>query len=264
MSEQIKSFDAYCKSVLRHAASKAHRGRKRTAAKVIPFSALSVDELTCLYRVSTVGQVDKNDIPMQKDCCRDFAARQPNWTIIDEKFEKSVSGFKKSAQERDAVQELQREAVEGKFDVLLVFMFDRLGRRDDETPFIVEWFVKNGIEVWSAMEGSVPYGYRLEKRGRTNKRNKEVYNLVIDDDAAKIVQLIFYKYVHGGFGAQRLCHYLHEMSITRPDGSGFPNTTINRMIKNPIYTGYLHNGEARSAHIPELQIIDQATLIVRR
>ena len=32
-------------------------------------------------------------------------------------------------------------------------MFDRLGRRDDETPFIVEWFVNNGIEVWSAEEG---------------------------------------------------------------------------------------------------------------
>ena len=27
--------------------------------------------------------------------------------------------------------------MEGKFDILLVFMFDRLGRRDDETPFIV-------------------------------------------------------------------------------------------------------------------------------
>ena len=31
----------------------------------------------------------------------------------------------------------------------VVFMFDRIGRIDDETPFIVEWFVKKaGIEVW--------------------------------------------------------------------------------------------------------------------
>ncbi len=36
----------------------------------------------CLYRVSTVGQVDKvkNDIPMQKEECREFAARQ-GWII---------------------------------------------------------------------------------------------------------------------------------------------------------------------------------------
>ena len=40
--------------------------------------------------------------------------------------------------------------MEGKFDILLVFMFDRLGRRDDETPFIVEWFTKQGLELRSA------------------------------------------------------------------------------------------------------------------
>jgi DNA invertase Pin-like site-specific DNA recombinase len=54
-----------------------------------------------------------------------------------------------------AIQEIQQEALDGKFDVLLVFMFDRLGRIDDETPFIVEWFVKPGIEVWSAKEGEL-------------------------------------------------------------------------------------------------------------
>ncbi len=32
----------------------------------------------CLYRVSTVGQVDKvkDDIPMQKQVCHEFAERQ--------------------------------------------------------------------------------------------------------------------------------------------------------------------------------------------
>ncbi|WP_294856593.1 recombinase family protein [uncultured Oscillibacter sp.] len=91
----------------------------------------------CLYRVSTVGQVEKDDIPMQKQCCREFSEQQ-GWEIVNEFSEKGVSGFKVSAKDRDAVQEIQREAVAGKFDVLLVFMFDRLGRRDDETPFVVE------------------------------------------------------------------------------------------------------------------------------
>lgn len=31
------------------------------------------------------------------------------------------------------------------FWILLVFMFDRIGRIADETPFVVEWFVRNGI-----------------------------------------------------------------------------------------------------------------------
>ena len=95
----------------------------------------------CLYRVSTVGQVEKNDIPMQREFCRAFVDSHPGWQIEKELYEKGVSGFKKSAKERDAIQEIQRDAVQGKFDILLVYMFDRLGRKDDETPFIVEWFV---------------------------------------------------------------------------------------------------------------------------
>ena len=107
--------------------------------------------------------------------------------------------------------------------------------------------------------GSVPYGYRLVKTGRTNKRNKEVFDIEQDEAAAEIIRLIFYKYVHEGYGAQRLCKYLAEMHIYKENGKNFPNTTINRIIKNEIYTGVMHNGEARSEVIPELQIIDRET-----
>ncbi len=54
----------------------------------------------CLYRVSTKGQVDKDDIPMQKTSCREFAERN-GWTILKEFQEKGVSGFKVSASDRD-------------------------------------------------------------------------------------------------------------------------------------------------------------------
>lgn len=78
-------------------------------------------------------------------------------------FGKGISGYKVSAKDRDAIQEIQHDAALGKFDILLVFMFDRLGRRDDETPFIVEWFVKNGVEVWSAMEGQQRFDNHVDK-----------------------------------------------------------------------------------------------------
>ncbi|MGM9538699.1 MAG: recombinase family protein, partial [Candidatus Onthomonas sp.] len=116
----------------------------------------------CLYRVSTLGQVEKDDIPMQKQRCHEFAAQQ-GWEIVSEFAEKGVSGFKVSAKDRDAIQEIQREAALGRFDVLLVFMFDRLGRREDETPFVVEWFVKNGIEVWSCIEGQQRFDTHVDK-----------------------------------------------------------------------------------------------------
>ena len=101
-------------------------------------------------------------IPMQKEACRNFAESQ-GWEIIKEFSEKGVSGFKKSAKDRDELQKIQQAAMEGKFDILLVFMFDRLGRRDDETPFIVEWFTKQGIEVWSVNEGQQRFDTHVDK-----------------------------------------------------------------------------------------------------
>ena len=119
----------------------------------------------CLYRVSTKKQVDKNenDIPMQKNACHDFVIRQNGWSILKEFSEKGVSGYKVSAQNRDAIQELKDAAVKNEFDVLLVFMFDRIGRIDDETPFVVEWFVKHGIEVWSVQEGQQRFDNHVDK-----------------------------------------------------------------------------------------------------
>jgi DNA invertase Pin-like site-specific DNA recombinase len=259
----------------------------------------------CLYRVSTKGQVEKDDIPMQKEYCRDFAAGQ-GWEITKEFSEKGVSGFKVSAKDRDAIREIQQAAALKKFDILLVFMFDRLGRREDETPFVVEWFVRNGIEVWSAKEGqqrfdthvdkltnyirywqasgesiktsirtktrlaqivqegryrggTPPYGYRLEKQGRINHKNHEVYEIVIDDGEAAVVRQIFRKYVQEGFGAQRISRYLLEQGIMNRKGINFANTTIIKMLKNPTYLGILRSGESQSEIFKKLQIIDEDT-----
>ncbi len=115
------------------------------------------ERVDCLYRVSTTKQVDHDeqnqaDIPVQRKACREFAAKM-GWTIVHEEQENGVSGYKVSANDRDKLQLLKERAEQGKFDILLVFMFDRLVRKSDETPFVVEWFVKNGIRVWSVNEG---------------------------------------------------------------------------------------------------------------
>lgn len=43
------------------------------------------------------------------------------------------------------------------------------------------------------------------------------------------------------------------------NSKSFPNTTINRIIKNIMYTGVIKNGESQSECIEELRIIDDAT-----
>ena len=121
----------------------------------------------CLYRVSTDKQVDYNDksqadIPMQRKACHRFA-EEKGWTIVHEEQEDGVSGHKVRAENRDKLQIIKEHARQGKFDILLVFMFDRIGRIADETPFVVEWFVKNGVQVWSTQEGEQRFDNHTDK-----------------------------------------------------------------------------------------------------
>lgn len=119
--------------------------------------------VACLYRVSTKGQMDKDDIPMQKRACKDFIEKNKNWVLAKEYTEKGISGFRVEASKRDELQRAKADAEAGLFDILLVFMFDRLGRRDDETPFVVEWFTKQGVEVWSTQEGRQSFDNHTDK-----------------------------------------------------------------------------------------------------
>ncbi len=258
-----------------------------------------------LYRVSTTKQVDKtkDDIPMQREACREFAQRM-GWTIGKEFLEKGISGFKVSATDRDAIQELKAAALRSEFQILLVFMFDRIGRIDDETPFVVEWFVKHGIRVWSVQEGEqrfeshvdklmnyirfwqasgesektsmriktrmkqltlegqytgggVPFGYRLAKNGRLNKKGKEIFDLAIEPMEAEWVTVIFEKTVKEGCGSYKLAEYLNDHGIRTHTGARFKSNTIIRILRNKLTCGYIVSGETVSPYMKELQIIDE-------
>ena len=90
------------------------------------------NRVCCLYRVSTDKQVDYDsnheaDIPMQRKACHRFAEKM-GWEIVHEDQEDGVSGHKVRAENRDKIQTIKELARKGKFDILLVFMFDRIRR----------------------------------------------------------------------------------------------------------------------------------------
>ncbi|MBR0391755.1 MAG: recombinase family protein [Oscillospiraceae bacterium] len=254
----------------------------------------------CLYRVSTKGQVDnKDDIPMQRRECMDFIDRQDDWVFVGERMEKGVSGYKVSAANRDAIIEIREMAEKKQFDVLLVFMFDRLGRKEDETPFLVKWFIEHGIEVWSTREGeqkldnqvdrllnfmrywaasgesektsirvkaahtqmtadglwrggNCPYGYKLVHKGRVGKKNRQLYDLEIDEVTAPIVMEIFDLICKQGYGTLRAANYLNAKY---PDPNKvWTAQTIRNMIRNPIYGGRMHMNDTLSEPIESLRL----------
>ena len=76
---------------------------------------------------------------------------------------RTPAGYKVSADDLVKLQRIRKAAEQGEFDILLVFMYDRLGRNLNETPFIAEWFTKKGIHVWSVYEGEIIDGVDAER-----------------------------------------------------------------------------------------------------
>lgn len=160
------------------------------------------------------------------------------------------------------------------------------GRRDDETPFIVEWFDEHGIEIWSTQEGQQkfesradklinyirywqsggesektsirvrtkqkqmieqginiisvpPYGYRMVKTGIFTKRGVERKTYEVIPTEAEIVKKIFNLFTEEGYGGIRIAKYLNEKGYKTHKGFEWSYSTVNNMLRNPIYTGYL-------------------------
>lgn len=247
--------------------------------------------VACLYRVSTKQQVDeKGDLSMQKTECRNFIDRQQDWVLITEYYEKGVSGYKKSKSQRDVLLQIEQDAKDKKFDVLLVYMFDRLGRKEEETPFIMQDLVRTGIELWSTKEGEqrfdnhtdnllsyirswqsageskktslrvydshrqlvengkyrggrTPYGYQTVMRNSVNKKGEPIPDLVINEEEAKIVKLMYELVYDKGYGSNRIQEYLIEKQSKTRSGKLWDRTAIGRILSNPIYKGYMTYGK---------------------
>ena len=103
--------------------------------------------------------------------------------------------------------------------------------------------------------GTVPFGYKLEHNGRFNKKGFPLGDLIVNEQEAAIVRTIFDRYVNHGYGTHRICGYLAENGITTKNGSRFINTSIQNIIKRPLYIGIMTSGINQSSVIPELQII---------
>ena len=190
----------------------------------------------CLYRVSTDKQVDYNDksqadIPMQRKACHRFA-EEKGWTIIHEEQEDGVSGHKVRAENRDKLQIIKEHARQGKFDILLVFMFDRIGRIADETPFVVEWFVRNGVQVWSTQEGEQRFDNHTDKltnyirfwqadgeSEKTSIRTKTALGQLVEDGGFKGGMAPYgYDLVKSGRVNKRK-HELYELAVNEAEAA---------------------------------------------
>ena len=127
------------------------------------FSADSSKARSRIVKITNSGGFKSTSQDPAKPRCNKTDKNNTEMNETYEEQEEGVSGHKVRAAARDKLQIIKDYARKGKFDILLVFMFDRIGRIADETPFVVEWFVRNGIRVWSTQEGEQRFDNHTDK-----------------------------------------------------------------------------------------------------
>ena len=240
-------------------------------------------------RVSTTMQVDGYSLDAQKDKLRKYAEYQ-DMVIAGEYSDAGKSG--KNTEGRPDFLRMLNDIEEGKdnVDFVLVFKLSRFGRNAADVLSSLQSMqdfgvnlicVEDGIDsskdsgtlmisVLSAvaeierenilvqtMEGRrqkaregkwnggfAPYGYRLENGA-----------LVIAEDEAEVIRLIFDKYVHTNMGSTSIASFLNQQGYVKKKRQNntldmFSSNFIRKVIDNPIYCGKLAYGRRRNEKIP--------------
>ena len=96
-------------------------------------------KIYCLYRGKNQKEIRK-----QEDECRLYAVSR-GWKIEREFYECEQS----NNEQRDAITIIHDKALNKKFDTLLLYEYDSIGREACETPFAVQFFRNKHIDVIS-------------------------------------------------------------------------------------------------------------------
>ena len=235
-------------------------------------------------RVSTAMQVDGYSLEAQKERLMKFAEFQ-DMEVVREYCDAGKSG--KSITGRPEFQRMLQDVSEERDGVafILVFKLSRFGRNAADVlnslQFIQDYgvnliCVEDGIDsskdsgkltitVLSAVAeierenilvqtmegrkqkaregkwngGQAPFGYDLDSRNST---------LVVNEEEAEIVRIIYDKFVHTDMGADAICNYLNQRGYTKKKVRGhelnyFARGLIMKILDNPVYTGKIAYGK---------------------
>lgn len=115
-----------------------------------------------LLRVSSKQQLHDDDIPIQRGELQEFIDRQKDWVFDREYMEKAVSAYKNGLEKRDILQDILEDAKNHEFDILLAYMSDRIGRKDEYTAYVAA-LNQLGVEVWTVKDGQIKTEEHIDK-----------------------------------------------------------------------------------------------------
>lgn len=123
---------------------------------------MSKKRVRTLLRVSSKQQLHDDDIPIQRAEAEQYIAKQPDWVFDREYIEKAVSAYKNTVNDREVLLEILEDARNREFDILLTYMSDRIGRKDEYSTYVAT-LNSLGIEVWTIKDGQLKTEEHIDK-----------------------------------------------------------------------------------------------------
>jgi site-specific DNA recombinase len=223
-------------------------------------------------RVSTNEQAEEGfSIAAQTKQLTEYCNKN-NIEIYKIYSEEGISGQKEN---RPQFQLMLKDAEKKLFNIILVHKFDRFARKVELSQRIKRQLKTSGVNVISITEPieNSPIGFFQEgilellaeyyvknlaqesKKGHVERASQGLHNgsvpygykidhsvpalMSINDEQAKTVRLIFDLYINKGYGSTKIARILNESGVPSAVEGEWAFYTVNRLLNNPKYAGYI-------------------------
>ena len=220
-------------------------------------------------RVSTDNEDQANSFESQQRYFRQYIERNPDWELYEIFADEGISGT--NTKKRKEFNRMIACAKNGDFDLIITKEISRFARNTLDSIYYTRELKKHGVGVIfmndniNTLDGDAELRLAImssiaqEESRKTSERVKwgqkrqmeqgvvfgrsmlgydvDGGKMTINEEGAKVVRLIFHKFVNEGKGTHVIARELREEGISPMRGKEWSNTVILRVIRNEKYCG---------------------------
>ena len=227
--------------------------------------------VTYYARVSTDKDEQLHSLSAQVQYYSQYIQSCPNWSFLEGYIDEGISGT--SVNKRENFLRMIDDAKAGKFDFVVTKEISRFSRNTLDSIQFTQELLRCGVGVLFQSDNintllpdselrltimasiaqdevrkiseRVKFGFKRAIEKGTVLGNNRIWGyqkqngrLVIDEEEAQVVRLIFELYANQRMGIRAISGYLAELGYENSRGNAFSFSTIRGILSNPKYKGF--------------------------
>lgn len=238
--------------------------------KGIPLQELKLR--VCFYaRVSTDKDEQLHSLQSQISFFNDYISKVSNWEFVGSYIDEGISGTR--VNKREEFLKMTRDAKRHKFDLILTKEISRFSRNTLDSIKYTQELLSSGVGVYflndnintilpdselrltlmssiaqdevRKLSERVSFGMKRSIDNGVVLGSSNIYGyikdkgrLVIDEEQAEMIKIIFDRYANTTDGLSKVSRYLFSLGYKSRTGKRIDTTILTRIIENPKYKGY--------------------------